>query len=127
MAVNAGEEPGTAQAFIEEGRYTFPVALDFNMDVVQPYNVESFPSSFLIDRGTLERAITPLYWAPGELVNPTQVIEAGDTARVIGLDASGEYYQIIWVCDFLWVPKDTLAPNPDAVWQGAPLPTDVVE
>jgi len=27
----------------------------------------------------------------------------------------------------VWVPKATLGPNYDAVWNGAPLPTAVVE
>jgi len=69
----------------------------------------------------------PVYWAPGELVDPAITLEAGKSARVIGLDASGQYYKIIWECDYLWVPANTLGPNFDAVWQGRPLPTDVVE
>ncbi len=55
-----------------------------------------------------------LVWKPGELTNPLVTIKAGNTARVLGLDASGQYYKIIWVCDFLWVPKATLGPNYDA-------------
>ncbi len=72
-------------------------------------------------------ADAPVYWAPGELTNPLVTIAAGNSARVLGLDASGEYYQIIWGCNFLWVPKATLGPNYDAVWHGAPLPTGVIE
>ncbi len=72
-------------------------------------------------------ADAPVYWAPGKLANPLVTIAAGNSARVIGLDASGEYYQIIWGCNFLWVPKATLGPNYDAVWHGAPLPTGVIE
>ena len=72
-------------------------------------------------------ADAPIYWTPGELTSPLVTIKAGNSARVLGLDASGEYYQIIWVCDFVWVPRATLGPNYDAVWNGAPLPTDVIE
>ncbi len=72
-------------------------------------------------------ADAPVYWEPGKLTNPLVTIPAGNSARVIGLDSTGEYYQIIWVCDYVWVPRATLGPNYDAVWNGAPLPTAVVE
>ncbi len=72
-------------------------------------------------------ADAPVYWKPGELTNPLVTIKAGNTARVIGQDASGQYYKIIWVCDLVWVPKATMGPNYDAVWNGKPLPTEVVE
>jgi len=72
-------------------------------------------------------ADAPVYWAPGKLTSPLVTIKAGNSARVIGLDSTGEYYQIIWVCDFVWVPRATLGPNYDAVWNGAPLPTAVVD
>ena len=73
-------------------------------------------------------ADAPIYWAPGEPVAPQVTIPAGKTAWVLGMDASGSYYQIVWACDKLWVPANTLGPNTgDPVWHGAPLPTDVVE
>ncbi|MBP8972348.1 MAG: hypothetical protein KBH93_00620 [Anaerolineae bacterium] len=72
-------------------------------------------------------ANAPLYWEPGQLVQPYTEITAGNTAWVLGKDASGEYYKIIWVCDQLWVPVGAMGPNYDAVWNGAPLPADVVE
>jgi LysM repeat protein len=71
-------------------------------------------------------ANAPLYFAPGRLVEPAQTIAAGNTARVIGLDSTRQYYEIIWVCDFLWVPANTIGPNYDQVWHGRPLPTEVV-
>lgn len=71
-------------------------------------------------------ANAPTYWTPGQLTDPLVTIEAGKSARVIGLDASGQYYKIAWACDFLWVPKDTIGPNYDNVWNGAPLPTAIV-
>ena len=67
------------------------------------------------------------FWAPGQTVTPTTVIEAGNTAWVLGVDASGQYYKIIWSCDYLWVPVSSMGPNFDDVWQGRPLPTEVVE
>ena len=53
-------------------------------------------------------------------------ITAGNTAIVIGLDASGAYWKIIWECGTLWVPVETMGPNYDAVWNGAPLPAGTV-
>jgi len=67
----------------------------------------------------------PVYWMPGEATGVT--IPAGNTALVIGVDASGQYYKIIWNCDFVWVPVGSMGPNYDAVWNGAPLPAGVVE
>ena len=72
-------------------------------------------------------ANAPLYWEPGEFVQPYMEIAAGSTAWVLGVDESGKYHKIIWVCDLVWVPVGTMGPNYDAVWNGAPLPTDVVE
>ncbi len=71
---------------------------------------------------------TPLYFAPGQKIDPVVTMPAGKTAWVLGKDASGAYYQIVWSCDKLWVPVNTIGPNvSDPVWQGAPLPTSVVE
>jgi hypothetical protein len=67
------------------------------------------------------------YWKPGETVSPSVVIDAGNTAHVLGVDATGAYYKIIWGCQYLWVPVETMGPNFDDVWHGAPLPTDIVE
>jgi len=69
----------------------------------------------------------PTYWKPGELTSPLITIPAGKTAWVIGPDSTGAYYKILWVCDFLWVPANTIGPNYDEVWQGKPLPTTPVE
>jgi len=88
-------------------------------DVLLPIPATAVGGAFVAD--------APVYWKPGELTNPLVTIKAGNTARVIGQDASGQYYKIIWVCDFVWVPKATMGPNYDAVWNGAPLPTNVVE
>lgn len=66
------------------------------------------------------------YWAPGAMVEPEVVFEAGKTAWVLGVDATGAYYKIVWGCDYLWVPVSSMGPNYDDVWNGTPLPTDVV-
>jgi len=87
-------------------------------DVLMPIPATAVGGTFVAD--------APVYWKPGELTSPVVTIRAGNSARVLGLDASGQYYKIIWVCDFVWVPKATLGPNYDAVWNGAPLPTGVV-
>jgi hypothetical protein len=68
---------------------------------------------------------TAIYWAPGEATAHT--IEAGKNVLVTGLDASGMYYQFIYVCDYLWAPVNTLGPNYENPWNGAPLPAGVVE
>jgi hypothetical protein len=70
---------------------------------------------------------TEVFWSPGQNVTPTTVIEVGNTAWVLGVDASGQYYKIIWSCDYLWVPVSSMGPNFDDVWNGMPLPTGVVE
>lgn len=88
-------------------------------DVLMPIPATAVGGSFVAD--------APVYWKPGELTTPLVTIKAGNTARVIGQDASGQYYKIVWACDFVWVPKATMGPNYDAAWNGAPLPTAVVE
>ncbi len=88
-------------------------------DVLLPIPETAVGGAFVAD--------APVYWKPGELTTPLVTIKAGNTARVIGQDASGQYYKIIWACDFVWVPKASMGPNYDAVWNGAPLPTAVVE
>jgi hypothetical protein len=67
-------------------------------------------------------ADAPVYWEPGKSTHPLVTIKAGNTAWVIQLDGSGRYYEIIWSCDYVWVPALTLAPNPDQVWKSRPLP-----
>ncbi len=88
-------------------------------DVLLPIPATAVGGAFVAD--------APVYWKPGELTSPLVTIPAGNTAWVLGQDASGQYYKIIWVCDLVWVPKATMGPNYDAVWNGAPLPTGVVQ
>jgi hypothetical protein len=68
------------------------------------------------------------YWEPGQLItNPPVTIEAGKTYWVAGQDATGMYRKVLLGCQWVWVLHDTVGPNYDDVWQGKPLPTDVVD
>jgi hypothetical protein len=69
----------------------------------------------------------PLFYAPGKLIHPYTELEAGKTAWVLGQDASGDFYKILWSCTFAWVTADRMGPNYDAVWNGTPLPITVVD
>ncbi|GAB4422476.1 MAG: hypothetical protein Kow00106_19620 [Anaerolineae bacterium] len=93
----------------------FGVASIPGCDQFMPISASSVVGTFVLN--------APLYWAPGELVQPYTEIPAGNTAWVIGTDSSGWYYKIVWACDVLYVPRYTMGPNFDAVWSGKPLPT----
>jgi hypothetical protein len=69
---------------------------------------------------------TAIYFAPQADAASTIVMEAGKTAWVYGVDASGQFYKVMLSGQFFWVPVNTMGPNFDDVWQGRPLPTDVV-
>ncbi len=80
-------------------------------------------------QGLLVRA-TPIYWAPRANAASTIILETAPNAKtywVLGVDSTRSFYKIIIACKTYWVPIDSLVPNPDAVWRGAPLPTRVVE
>jgi len=70
---------------------------------------------------------TVAHWAPGKQTEPPVVFTAGKTAWVVGIDESGEYYQLAYLCNYLWVPVESMGPNYDAVWNGTPLPTGAVK
>ena len=71
----------------------------------------------------------PLYWAPSDdaLLAPPVTLEAGKTAWTLGMDSAGVFRQIYWGCSEYWVPDDTMAPNPDEVWHGTPLPMGPID
>jgi len=71
-------------------------------------------------------ADAPVYWKPGNQSSPAVSIKTGNTAWVLGKDATGQYYKIVWSCDYLWVPVGTMGPNPDALWKNTPLPAQIV-
>ncbi len=87
-------------------------------DVLMPIPPQAVVGSFV--------APAKVYYAPGKLTAPLITLAAGKTAWVFGMDASGEYYKIMWNCQTLWVEVGTMGPNYDATWQGRPLPTTVV-
>jgi hypothetical protein len=88
-------------------------------DAFLPLTEDSVVGSFLDN--------TEMYWAPGEMIQPPKVATIGQTAWVLGVDASGMYYQIVWSCELVWVPVENMGPNYDDVWKGTPLPTTIVE
>jgi len=69
---------------------------------------------------------TPAYFAPQSSAATDTVMEAGKTAWVYGVDASGQFYKVMLAGKFFWVPVNTMGPNYDEVWNGTPLPTNVV-
>jgi hypothetical protein len=75
----------------------------------------TIPSSAV---GAKITADTLAYWTPGEATDTT--LTAGTSVRAIS--HKDGYYQILFVCDFLYVPDGTIGPNPEAPWYGAPLP-----
>lgn len=70
---------------------------------------------------------TVVYYAPRPDAATGIVIEAGKTLWVYGLDASGAFYKVMLSGKLFWLPAETLGPNYDSVWNGWPLPTDIVE
>jgi hypothetical protein len=70
---------------------------------------------------------TPIYFAPRPGATSVTVLEAGKTIWVFGVDASGDFYKVMLSGQFFWVPVETMGPNNDAVWQGRPLPTGIVD
>ena len=68
-----------------------------------------------------------LYAVPGQPTMPEIVLPAGKNVIVLGMDESGQYYKIVFAATYLWVKADAVGPNHDAVWGGAPLPTQVVD
>jgi len=69
-----------------------------------------------------------VYYGPGMdmLSDPLVTLEAGTTVWVLGPDATGDFYKILFAGKFLWVKAETLGPNYDEVWNGAPLPSNAV-
>jgi len=68
-----------------------------------------------------------VYWSPGKLTSPVVTVDAGKNYLVAGQDASGQYRKILIACDWVWVRAETVGPNPESPWNGAPLPTLVVD
>jgi len=70
---------------------------------------------------------TPAYYAPS-LSSVTGIeLEVGKTLWVLGIDSTGQFYKVVLSCSLLWVPIDSMGPNTDNFWQGAPLPTNIIQ
>jgi hypothetical protein len=70
---------------------------------------------------------TPLYYLPHPDASSNYEMGPGQSLWVFGVDASGQFYQVLLSGDLYWVPVDKMGPNYDDVWNGTPLPTNVVE
>jgi hypothetical protein len=68
---------------------------------------------------------TIVYWAPGQASD--EVFPAGLTLRALGVDSTGQYTKVIFVCGYYWVPTNVIGPNYDNVWHGVPLPAEIVQ
>jgi hypothetical protein len=71
-------------------------------------------------------ANAPVYYAPESSAQTGIVIAAGKTYLVAGQDATGQFRKVLISCQWVWVPINTVGPNYEAPWYGAPLPTTVV-
>jgi hypothetical protein len=87
-------------------------------DMYIPLTADAVVGAFVADANT--------YWTPGQLTAPLVTIESGKTAWVLGVDVTGQYYKIVWACQYLWVQVPTMGPDFDKVWNGTPLPTSIV-
>ncbi len=76
--------------------------------------------------GQFTQTTVALFAPRADAVSNT-VIEQGNTLWVLGMDKSGQFYKVVLSGKYLWVPVSTIEPNFDAVWQGKPLPTTVVQ
>jgi hypothetical protein len=70
---------------------------------------------------------TALYWSPDAADATSDVMLVGQSLWVYGLDSSGAFYQVLLSGKTYWVPVGAVGPTFDAVWNGTPLPTTIVE
>lgn len=49
LAISIGESPQTVKSFVEEKKYTFPVAIDLDSAVASLYEVKGTPTVFLVN------------------------------------------------------------------------------
>ncbi len=67
LAVNAGEDAATADAFIGQMGFTFPVLLDPGTNVLVGLGIDAFPTSILIDRDGTVATIHVGYYDPADV------------------------------------------------------------
>jgi hypothetical protein len=73
---------------------------------------------------------TMSYWAPRLDATTGVILDLTSGSKsywVLGQDESHSFYKIALACDYLWVPVEAMGPNYDAVWNGTPLPSRVVQ
>ena len=70
IAVNVLEDHDTASGFIEEYRFTYPVALDLDGRVMRRYGIRAYPTTYIVDRDGYVLGVRPGYndWATEEVV-----------------------------------------------------------
>ena len=72
-------------------------------------------------------AQTNLYYAPDMIAASPYTMQPGQTLWVLGVDETGGFYKVLLSGEYFWAPVSSMGANYDAVWNGFPLPTDVVE
>jgi hypothetical protein len=70
---------------------------------------------------------TALHYAPADDAATSYSMGPGQSLWVFGLDASGEFYQVLLSGQTYWVPRENVGPTFLPPWNGTPLPTTVVE
>ena len=59
LAVNIGESDFAVQKFVDRLGLTFPVLIDNNKSVMETYNINPLPTTFLVNpEGKIEKIIT---------------------------------------------------------------------
>lgn len=74
IAVNVFEDASTAQGFIDEMGFTYPVPLDRDGRVTMRYGVRAYPTTYLIDREGYVIGVRPGYhdWGTSEIIADMQ-------------------------------------------------------
>jgi hypothetical protein len=114
----------------DDGGYTNRIQLVLAEEEAAPVEPPPGPDMVPIPAGAVVGTFTEataLLYAPAADATTDTVITPGKTLWVFGLDASGMYYQVIMSGGYYWVPVGNIGPTYDDVWNGTPLPTEVVE
>lgn len=57
LAVDIGEDAATVRQFMQQGGYIFPIPMDTRAEVSKRYNVQAFPTSFVVDCDGIIRGV----------------------------------------------------------------------
>ncbi len=80
------------------------------------------PSTAVVGEITQDAVV---FWQPGE--GTDNVLTAGKTFWMDGVDSTGVYRKTLVSCEWVWVEAAKTGPNFDEVWNGTPLPGHVVD